>query len=186
MILKEVKIDKNFNDLEKLNELNIEAFPVEERLDLSEMLEMTRHSEVDFIALYDAENFVGFYLIFKKYSCAYIYFLTIAKEFRNKGYGTGLLELLNKKYIDYQIILDLEEVDEKALNNSQRITRKKFYLRNLYKEAGYGMAYVGMRFEILFCGDEIKIKNFEELIEQTKSIINSYCSNKFLPTIFKR
>lgn len=184
MNLRTVKIDKEFLHMAELEALNTEAFPLEERIEVSEILEMTRHGEVDFKAVYDGESFIAFYLVFKKAPCVYIYFLTVNTHLRRRGYGGKVLELMSREYEDFQIILDLEEIDGKAKNNAQRLTRKKFYLRNGYKEAGYGMAYVGMRFEVLFRGEEIRIEAFKELIEQTREIINAYSSNKFEPDIY--
>lgn len=184
-MLKAIKITREFKELKKLISLNKEAFPKNERLEVDEILNMTKHKEVDFVAIYDGNIFVGYYLIFKNNILAYIYFLAVDKDLRGKGYGSKIIKFMEDYYRNYTIILDLEEIDENADNNFWRKKRKDFYLKNGYKECFYGMAYVGMRFEILVYKKNFNIEEYKYLIETTKDIINNNANNKFEPTFFK-
>ena len=57
-----------------------------------------------------------------KKNFAYILYLAIDSNNRNKGYGTKALKLIFEKYKDYSISLAIETYeDEKAENLEQRI-----------------------------------------------------------------
>ena len=53
-------ITETFPDLDKVERLNIEAFPEEERVPLSEFLRYTDNDDANFFAFYNEEEFVGF------------------------------------------------------------------------------------------------------------------------------
>ena len=53
-------ITETFPDLDKVERLNIEAFPEEERIPLSEFLRYTDNDDAHFFAFYNEEEFVGF------------------------------------------------------------------------------------------------------------------------------
>ena len=53
-------ITETFPDLDKVERLNIEAFPEEERVPLSEYLRYTDNDDANFFAFYNEEEFVGF------------------------------------------------------------------------------------------------------------------------------
>ena len=53
-------ITETFSDLDKVEQLNIEAFPEEERIPLSEFLRYTDNDDAHFFAFYNEEEFVGF------------------------------------------------------------------------------------------------------------------------------
>ena len=53
-------ITETFPDLDKVERLNTEAFPEEERIPLSEFLRYTDNDDAHFFAFYNEEEFVGF------------------------------------------------------------------------------------------------------------------------------
>lgn len=64
MILSTIKITGQFSDIDKVNALARDAFPPEEYLAPSKMIEMSREDGFDFRALYDGDLFVGFMTVF--------------------------------------------------------------------------------------------------------------------------
>lgn len=48
---------------------------------------------------------------------------------------------MKKQYAGYQIVLDMEAIDDEAENIEQRKARKSFYLCNGYHETGYYLDY---------------------------------------------
>ena len=58
-------ITETFPDLDKVERLNIEAFPEEERVPLSEYLRYTDNDDANFFAFYNEEEFVGFALMYQ-------------------------------------------------------------------------------------------------------------------------
>lgn len=159
----------HFNDYEAFDKLNCEAFPPEERIETAKLMRMAGKGELDITALYDGDVFVGFISLVVEAPTAYIFFLAVDKEKRSQGYGSQALSLLSKMYPDYQIVLDLEEVDEAAGNIRQRIIRKKFYLRNGYRETGYFLYYNHMMFEVLCNKARFDYEDFLILLDKLNS-----------------
>lgn len=141
--------EKNFKDIDKVDRLNRAAFPDEERMDVEDLLDRKKIINVEFFAVYDNNEFIGFFntMIFK--NTAYVLFLAVEEDKRSRGYGSEILKLILEKYKDYQVILDLEVQDETAENAEQRKSRKAFYLRNGYVETGYVLEYGEVKLELL-------------------------------------
>ncbi len=160
-----IKITKEFKDLELVEALAKEAFPPEEYLAPSKLIEMSDDGEVDFFALYDVDTFVGFTVISLYEDMCYLFFLAISSEHRSRGYGGKTLRLLDELYPDKQQVVDFEMIDESAANNAQRITRKAFYTRNVYKETGKFISYLGVDYEILCKQDDFDFCRFKRMMQ---------------------
>ena len=83
----------------------------------------------EFLSIYDHHQWVGLTYVITYQNLSYILYLAIDEKQRGHGYGSGVLQLLKKRY-PHTIMLCIEEVDEKYENYQQRIHRKSFYLRN--------------------------------------------------------
>ncbi len=162
------QITRNFIDLEKVEALAKEAFPPEEYLAPRELIQMSERGEVEFLALYDEELFVGFMVISLYETLCYLFFLAIDDKFRSKGYGSQALRLLNELYPDKQQVVDFEMIDEAAPNNAQRITRKAFYMRNGYMETGKFISYLGVDYEILCKNQNFNFESFKNMMKRFK------------------
>ena len=118
-----------FPDLEKVEKLNIEAFPEEERVSLSEFLRYQDRDDAHFFAFYNEEEFVGFAFAISNQKAFYISFFAIMPHLRSHGYGKEIIE----KLIDFYqrtMILEVERLDEDCNNLEQRKARMDFYLQN--------------------------------------------------------
>lgn len=163
-----IKITKEFKDLELVEALAKEAFPPEEYLAPSKLIEMSADGEVDFWALYDDDTFVGFTVISLYEDMCYLFFLAISPQYRSQGYGGKTLRLLDELYSDKQQVVDFEMIDESAPNNAQRITRKAFYMRNGYKETGKFIFYLGVDYEIMCKQDNFDFEAFKQMMQTFK------------------
>lgn len=178
MNLQTKNITSDFEDMELLRRLNNEAFPTEERIETGRLITMGMTGRVRLTAVYDNGLFVGFYVVRVQEPVVYIFFIAIDGAMRSKGYGSEILSLIRKSYSDSQIVLDLERQDETAPNHEQRKARKKFYLRNGFKETGYFMTYDGMVFEIMCSSAWFDKDGFLFLLDQIKT-------EKFQPRLFQ-
>lgn len=154
-----------------LDSINREAFPPCEYMPMEEIFAFAEKTNSHVLGIYDRQQLVGFILFVKNKECGYIFFLAIEKSARSKGYGGAALEALAATYPDLQIILDFEEIEEKAENFSQRIRRKQFYLRNGFCETGRYTLLRGNRFEVVCNHGPLRVEPFRELI----SLIHTYC-----------
>lgn len=146
-------VTENSRFWDKVNVLAKEAFPPEEYLAPSKLVEMAKDDSFDFLALLDNDSFVGFMVVKIYQDIAYLFFLAIDSSYRSKGYGSRAIETLKTEYPGKKHVVDFEMLDDKAANSKQREKRREFYLRNGYKETGLFISYLGVDYEV-FCMDE--------------------------------
>ena len=87
-------ITETFPDLDKVERLNTEAFPEEERIPLSEFLRYTDNDDAHFFAFYNEEEFVGFAFAISNAKAFYVSFFAIMPHLRSHGYGQEIIEKL--------------------------------------------------------------------------------------------
>lgn len=145
------KIEPQSFALKKVQEINDEAFPPEERMSVEEMFSFAIKTEI--YGFYDGTALVGFSLILSNKTTAFIVLLAIDKNIRGHGYGSQALQLIKSIYRDKQIVLDFEEVIDSVDNYDQRVSRKKFYLRNGFHETGRFTVLFNEKYEVV-CSDE--------------------------------
>lgn len=148
---------------ERIEQINREAFPPEEYMPLSEMLEVQDRGEFDVLALLDGGAPVGFMAVSANAETAYLFFLAIGRDFRAKGYGSQALALYRSLYAGRQCTVDLEPLDPAARNAEQRVRRRRFYLKNGFAPSGYALEYRGTAFDLLCCAPPLDTAAFERL-----------------------
>lgn len=164
MILKTIPITKEMKDYEKIEKLAKEAFPPKEYLAPSELVKMSVSPDFDFLAFYDDDKFIGYTAINRYKNMTYLFFLAIDPTVRSKGYGGRAIETIKSLYPDTMQVVDMEMTDENADNNEQRISRRKFYLKNGYKPTGHFLSYFGVDYEILCMENDFDFNLFREMM----------------------
>ncbi len=159
-----INITTEFRDYPSVQRLAQEAFPPEEYMAPSKLIEMAERGEVEFLGLYDEDTFAGFMVVSIFEKICYLFFLAIDPVLRSRGYGSRTLKLLEERYPDKQQVVDFEMIDDAAPNHAQRVTRKAFYMRNGYKETGKYISYLGVDYEILCKSDEFDFVAFQRMM----------------------
>ena len=106
-----------------------EAFPRCERKPFSIILDMAKKGKTDLWYFEDDEGFAGLAATINGQDHILIDYLAVAKKRRGTGVGTRMLSALLDHYDGYGVFLEIEELDESAENNAERVRRKEFYLR---------------------------------------------------------
>ena len=119
-------ITADFPDLDKVEALNNEAFPEEERIPLSEFLRYEEQEDANFFAFYHEKEFVGFAFAISNAQAFYVSFFAIMPHLRSHGYGGEIIEKLVNFY-QRTMILEIERLDEQCDNLEQRQARWDFY-----------------------------------------------------------
>lgn len=158
-------ITETFPDLDKVERLNIEAFPEEERVPLSEYLRYTDNDDSNFFAFYNEEEFVGFAFSIYNQKVFYVSFFAIMPHLRSHGYGQEIIEKLVEFY-QRTMILEVERLDEECDNLEQRQSRMDFYKRNGFKTANAFLEYEGLSFEILYRGDHFDEEAYRDIFRK--------------------
>ena len=146
-------ITETFQDLDKVERLNIEAFPEEERIPLSEFLRYTDNDDAHFFAFYNEEEFVGFAFAISNAKAFYVSFFAIMPHLRSHGYGQEIIEKLVEFY-QRTMLLEVERSDEECDNLEQRQARMDFYIRN------------GFSFEILYRGEGFDEEAYRDIFRK--------------------
>lgn len=81
---------------------------------------------------------------------AYIIYLAIDKNERNKKYGSLALKLIDEKYKDITKVLCVEKPLE---NDDLKSKRIEFYKRNHFNLADFEFDYLGQGYYSMFSGD---------------------------------
>ncbi len=149
------RLNADSPDREYFEQINAEAFPASERMAFDEIFAFASDTNTDVLGIYDGKRPIGFIVLLKNKECGYIYFLAIDSRLREKGYGSAAIQKMREDYPELQLVLDFEVIDENAENNTQRLRRKKFYLRNGFHETGNYTMLREDHFEVVCSGGEL-------------------------------
>ena len=164
MNLELIKLTPSSRDRSIFQQINNEAFPPSERISLDEIFAFASATSTDVLGIYDHEAPVGFAVLLKNADCGYLYFIAIDSRTRSKGYGGAALQRLMETYPGLQLVLDFEVIDEQAENNTQRVRRKNFYLKNGFHETGHYTMLRDDRFEVVCSGGALREAALKDLL----------------------
>ena len=150
-------------DEKNAEEVNIEAFPENEYVPVSDLLTAVEAGDMDMLAIYTEYGFSGFLMTRKWTDFIYLCFFAVKKELRNKGVGSETLRKLKEYYNGLEITVDYEAPDESCDNNVQRIRRRGFYKRCGFHVTGWYQYYMDCEFEIASTQVPFNKESFEAL-----------------------
>lgn len=165
MSLKREHITKDSASIKQIKELYEFSFPENERRPLTPMLDDTS-GFAEILAYYDEDEFIGFACILNIRDISHIIYFAVDNKLRGKGYGSQILSDISAHKKGMRIIVDIEQENTLEENNSQRIKRKQFYLRNGYKETTVEYEWRNEKYEILSLGGDIDTEDFIEFWEK--------------------
>ncbi|GAA0741354.1 GNAT family N-acetyltransferase [Clostridium oceanicum] len=138
----------------KTKELYKNAFPHKERISLRLLSLRALSKNIEYLAMYDEDRFVGFCYLIMYNNLTFIMYLAIDSSLRGKGYGGRALDSIRVFTSKNRVALNIEAEDENAENNDQRIRRKSFYIKNGYRLANMDTIEMGEAYEMLSYGGE--------------------------------
>jgi len=166
------KINKDNQDLKKVKELFISAFPKEERIAFWFLALAAKIKEADFLSFHDKDVFCGMTCVSAIDNITFILYLAVSPEMRSKGYGSAILSVVQSMYKDNKIILYMDKCDENALDNEQRLRRQKFYKKNGYEKTGYLVKTRKIVQEVLIKNGKFSKDEFEQFLKkQTNGLV---------------
>lgn len=127
-----VPVASGYPYIERILDIRDEAFPVNERIASRDISTFNEKNGFITLAFEDDGAPVGFMHMFKcDDSVYYGLYLAIAKEYRNKHYGSRALKLVIEEYLKGKMMFGfVEALLPEAENYQQRVERVRFYLRN--------------------------------------------------------
>ncbi|OON94623.1 MAG: hypothetical protein ATN31_00310 [Candidatus Epulonipiscioides saccharophilum] len=158
------------------------SFPGKERLPLWFLVSKSRRKDIEFLAFYDEDKFVGLTYLIRNNTKVYILYIAMDSSLRSKGYGTRVLNIIKSRYNDKTIFLSMEEVSEKYNDFAIRKSRLEFYIKNGFVKNNYVVKEIGQHFETMsFNGLTTK----EDLID-TVSILAKPAPKFILKWVLKK
>ena len=133
----------------RIRRLYKEAFPISERKPFSIIKSMAKRGKTDLWYLEDEDGFAGLCATINGPDTVLIDYLAIAGKRRGQGVGTRVLSSLLEHYKDYGVLIEIEEIDENADNNEERIRRRNFYLRAGFVPMNTHVKLFGVNMELL-------------------------------------
>lgn len=159
------KISKNMPEFGKIKHLYLSAFPDDERAPFSLLAGKARRSNVEWLAIFDGEMFVGFfYNVLYKEDLAYIFYFAIEDDLRGCGYGSAAMSALKRKYAEKRLFLAMEELDAAAENFAQRQRRSEFYEFNGFKNIHTKLLEGSVTYDVMAIGGTVSKAEYHHLM----------------------
>lgn len=149
----------------EVKKLYKQAFPKNEQFPFWFLLWKARKKNIDFLAFYDNDEFVGFTYLITQEDLTYILYLAVAKTTRSKGYGSQILNLLKEMFVKKRIMLSIESPDVKSDNLQQRQKRKAFYYKNEFMQICFSFKYANEVYDVLGYNGNIQFNEYNKLVE---------------------
>lgn len=159
---------KEKKHLRYLKRLYKSAFPRYERKPFWLIRRKVKQGEMDLWVVEEAGKPVGMASVMLAEALVLIDYFAIDDGRRGGGLGSRALSLLKEQYGDKGILLEIETLDETAKNLEQRVSRKRFYLRNGMEETGLRLSVFGNRLELLCwnCQEGVSFDAYKEIYQR--------------------
>ncbi|NLT09966.1 MAG: GNAT family N-acetyltransferase [Ruminococcus sp.] len=160
--------------------INEEAFPECERNSLDSLYASDTEERLDMLGIYEDENIVGFFTVRIFENIRYLAYFAVSHDKRSSGIGNKALQLLKQRYPGAQIVTEFEAPDENCSNNSLRLRRRDFYLRNGFCETGWYSFYDDTEFAIACTDKDFDKAAFEKFTNHLSSIVPDHIPKLYM------
>lgn len=171
-----MKLNPDYNNnLEKIKNLYITAFPKNERKPFDLISEKCNSGSMEIIAIQnDNSDFLGLAITILYDDMVLLDYFAVAPESRGKSIGSNALMLLFERYKDKRFILEIENTEVECNNLQERKRRKAFYIRNGMSLMPFKVNLIGVEMEVLTRNCEVTYEEYYSIYENTFS--DEYCS----------
>ncbi|MBS6396444.1 MAG: GNAT family N-acetyltransferase [Clostridiales bacterium] len=144
----------------EIKEIYLEAFPKHERKPFFVIKNAHRKGKLQVITAIERGKLSGFIMAIPYLDMVMVDYLAISSKVRSKGIGSRLLQEVCQRFSGKKILLLIEQIDENAENYEQRISRKKFYLKNGFSSSDIFTTGASGNMEILYQGTPPSIERY--------------------------
>ena len=163
--MKSLRVDRSYKELKEIERLYNSSFPKNERIDFERLIRMLGDDRHMYVYLED-EKIIGMAYFFIFEDIAYLGYICVEEELRNKGYGTVILNKIKEEYQGYRIGIDIEEVKQNSGNSEERVRRRDFYIRNGFATTDIFYSFFFVDYEILSYGGLIRKEEWQNLVKK--------------------
>ncbi len=147
----------------QVKELYQTAFPKAERKPFWMVRNAVRRGKVQLLTVAEDNGLAGFIAVIPYGDMLMVDYLAVAESQRGRGTGSAILQELEQRCPGKRIVLLIERPEEGAVNQSQRLARRRFYLKNGFDATGLFMRGVSGAMEILSRGGRITAGEYMSL-----------------------
>lgn len=158
--MKMLKITKDSKYVNKIKHIYESSFPEIERIDFDEIINC-KFPNSKLLGIFNDKALIGFSYISTLGDFAYIIYLAIEQEQRNKKYGSEALKEIYNLYKDKTKVLCVEKPVSEADLSTRRI---EFYKRNGYELADFEFDIMGQTYYSMYNGEYDKQKFIDFLL----------------------
>ena len=142
-------------------------FPKDELKPLSHIHRMLDSGIYSCYGLFEGDRLVAYAYIVNVDGIILVDYLAVLKEFRGKGIGSMLIDLLNKLYADKKILIECENVAF-ASSEAEAVCRKRrisFYLNAGFVLTNISSCLYGAEYTLLClpCFEETTLKDYKNV-----------------------
>lgn len=151
------------NQWKEIKEIYLEAFPKAERKPFYTVKHSVKKGKAQLFTAVENGVLSGFVMLIPYQDMVMVDYLAVSGKIRSKGTGSKIMQEVCRMFADKKIVLLIERPDDKAENSSQRIARRKFYVKNGFFSSGIFVRGVSGEMEILNFGKKVSRKEYMEL-----------------------
>lgn len=144
----------------KLYQLYKKAFPIYERKPFAMIYQTFRNKQGDVWYIEDNGYFVGLAFTLNDRDIVLLDYFAIDKPLRNQGYGSQVMQLLQKKYQHQRLFVEIESTLDNVDNLNERLKRKQFYLNNGMKDLHILANVYGTPMELLGFNESVTFEDY--------------------------
>lgn len=159
------------NQWQMIQEIYLEAFPKAERKPFFMIKREVKRRKAQLLVAMDEDSLQGFTIVIPYKDKLMIDYLAISHYSRGKGIGSYIIQEICKQFPNKRIVLLIEQPDDKAKNQIQRLERRKFYLKNGFLSSDITINSTSGKMEVLNKGDKLLPKEYIELQKYTLGLI---------------
>ena len=164
MRLHSVDATKNHSLCKLVRNLYYRAFPDAERLPWWLLRLNSCRRDIDLTAWMDGDKFCGFTASTTVEGLHFLLFFAVAEDCRSMGYGTAILQAIQKEHP--AVVLNIELLDPDAPNYPERLRRFAFYQKNGFHDAHYHVWEVGGKFRVLSTELPLDVKRYKQIFRK--------------------
>jgi len=163
-----MKLNGQNPNLDAIRSLYLTAFPLCERKPFSVIEEKQKAGFMEILSIEEEDGtFLGLALTALFEDLALLDYFAVADDRRNRGVGAEALRLLQKRYEDKRLFIEIETTEGESDNREERIRRKSFYLRNNMVPLPYVVNLFGVEMEMLSAGGKmIRFAEYHRMYEE--------------------
>lgn len=159
-------VSRNSQVLPEIKQLFKTAFPFYEQIPMPFLMWRLRRPNVELLAFTDAGQLVGASYTISRRQQTYVLYLAVSEKVRSQGYGSQILAAIKRRYVNQQIMLNIEPVTPDAPNVVQRQKRRQFYYKNGFRSTNLMLTEMGDDYELLTCSGSVRADDYLALMKQ--------------------